>query len=320
MARKFFLALSVITFLIIGLSSGVWSLEKIRFAISVKEVIYYYLPDMAAAERGLWKENGLEASSTALKTGGDFTRALAAGAIDLGLGTAGTTIQGIVRGVPALIVSDLYHKEDVFLWVRTDSPLKSARELKGVKIGVNRFGGRDHAYGRVVAKALGLEKEVKIVSVGGISEAVAALKSGAVDVTVRSGITMAKLKEQGEVRELLNISTDYLPKDWVDSVMTAHKDYARKNPETLRKGVRALLQSLDYIRNNPGWALEKIKAESGYSEKVARDVYGSLRFTVDGQLSKGSLENVRNFLTEYEIVPKEKMPRVEELYSPEFTR
>lgn len=304
------------------LAFGPWvapsfSQDKLKFATSVREYHVFYLPAMAAEEQGFWKQNGLEVTWSPMPGGGAMIRALAGRAIDAGFTSAATAAQGAAGGVPAVIVSDLYPKEDFFVWVRKESRFKEPKDLKGARLGVARYGGMEHAYGRMVAKALGMERDVRIVSSGGITEALGQMKAGVIDGVVQPLPIMISLKVAGEVREFIAVP-DYLPKEWVDMVTVAHKEWAKTNPGVARRMVKALLQSMEFVGKNARWSMDKMKATSGYSEEVARLMFDSLRFSKDGKIEKKALENVRNFLIEYGITPRDKTPGAEELYSTEF--
>lgn len=291
--------------------------EKLKFATSVRAYSVFYLPALAAQEKGFWKENGLDTEWVPFSAGGAMVPAVAAGEINVALASVTLIAQAAARGIPVWAVSNLYPKEEFYVYVRADSRFKEPRDLKGAKMSVSRFGAIQHAYGRTVTRALGLEKDVRLVATGGIAETVAALRTGAIDALVLTRDQMINFKIAGEVKELVTVSS-YLPKDWVDMVMMARKDFSEKNPDMVKKMVKALLQSLDFIQKNPRWAIGTMKRESGFSEEAARTLYEGFRFTRDGKMEKSAVESVRNFLMEYGIVPKDKTPPATELYTERF--
>lgn len=290
--------------------------EKIKIALAQKVSPHYSLPASAAEEKGFWKENGLEVELVPFDGGGPTYRALASGRIDMVLGSSSAFFQAVAGGVPVMIVSDLYWPGDFFIYVNEKSKIKESKDLKGAKIGVSVFGGVLHAYARVVVTKLGLEKDTKIVATGGSRQAVAALRTGAVDAICLSIYQLINLKLQGEVRELVSLA-DYLPTEWSEHVVSAHKEFARRNPETLKRAVKVIIQSTDFIRNNPRWTMDQLKETQGYSEEAAKIIYEQYSrrsFTEDGKIRKKGLENVKNFLIEFGIIPKEKVPPASEMY------
>lgn len=294
------------------LSLPLTAAEKVRFGYT-RPVAESYLAVFAAEEKGFWKENGLQAELATFGTTPFTMQALAARAIDIGTGSALTTIQAAAGGVPAKMVSDL-NRTAFYLWVRADSPIKDLKDLKGAKIGVYRWGGPSHAYIRVVTKALGIEREVKYVASGTITQEMATLKAKITDAVPGTMQIWLKLWQEGHVWPLLNLA-DYLPKEFLDGVIFTSNDFLQTRREAVKGTARAMVQAVQFIQKNPDWAIAVIKRESGYDEKTARMLLDRhLIFTRDGKISSQAVQNVINFLIEYDLVAKDKMPPAEQLY------
>lgn len=319
MGTKFFLICLVITLTALA-PAALGAAEKLKFGTGVRLSAPYYLTMLAAEEKGLWKENGLDAEWFPLRGAGDYTRAMAAGVIKVGASGAVMPIEVWPRGVRLAIVSDLTRNPFV-LWVRSDSRFREGNDLRGAKIGVSSLSGIVYVYAVSVTKALGLQKDVRFVGVGDLTTAMASLKTGAIDVAVYGIDQMADLKFKGEVRELVNAS-DYQPKEWVDLVIQAREDLVKSDPATVKRVVKAVLQSVDFVTKNPAWSVEKIKSTAGFSEGSAKLTFDFIRplFTRDGKIERKALENVINFLIEYDVLPRDKAPKVEDLYTGEFVK
>lgn len=294
--------------------------DKLKFATSVKLSANYFLPMLAAEEGGFWKGNGLDTEWVAFESGRAHYAAVAAGAVSIGFATTMSDMQAAAAGLPIHIISALQPKDDFTVWVRTDSRFRETKDLKGARIGVSGYGGIEHAYSRMIARALSLEKDVRIVSTGGIASSLAALKAGNIDgVNLPSTTPIINLKVSGDVREFLPIE-NYRPKEWITFIITARKDFTKKSPDVVKRAVKSVLQATDFISKNPRWAIEKMKSKDlvGYPEEAAKLVYNSITWSKDGRISKTALENVRNFLIEYGIIAKEKAPGLEEIFTEEF--
>ena len=294
--------------------------DKLKFATSVKLSANYFLPMLAAEEGGFWKQNGLEVEWVAFESGRAHIAAVAAGAVTIGFATTMSEMQAAAAGLPTHVISALQPKDDFTVWVRTESRFREPKDLKGARIGVSGYGGIEHAYSRMIARALGVEKDVRIVSTGGISSSLAALKAGNIDgVNLPSTTPIINLKVSGDVREFLQIE-NYRPKEWITFVITARKDFSKKSPDLVKRAVKSVLQATDFITKNPRWAIEKMKSKDlvGYPEEAAKLVYNSITWSKDGRITRTALENVRNFLIEYGIITKEKAPSLEEFFTDEF--
>lgn len=297
------------------LANPVLALEKLKFATPIRESPIYYLPMFAANEQGFARERGFEFEWVPMRGGGLVAQAFAARALSLGFNMGPSVIEVIAAAVPMVAVGELTYKSNFIFWVLPDSRFLKPQDLEGAKIGLTAFGGVSHAFGRLAVRALGLEKKVKFVGAGGIPQQIAALKVGSVDTIIQPISILINAKLKGEVREFMS-TLDYLPKEWLDNVIVAEKDFIAKRPETVRTVVKVILQSLDFIRKNPSWAIEKMKPINGYSDEAARVIYEESldRFTKDGKINKKAVENVINFMIEYGLITKEKAPAIEQFY------
>ena len=316
MPRKLFLHL-VMVVLCLGLISPAIALEKLQVGTSLKFAASYYLPMETAEEKGFWKANGLEVEWVPFRgTAAQFV-AVAAGASNIGLATWGAPIVAADRGVPTIIVAEALGMSSWRMWVRTNSPYKHPRDLKGAKIGVSRLGGPAHTFARIVAKGHGLEKDIRITGGGGLRQVMAGIKSGALDGTVNPISATAKLKLAGVIREIASLD-NYLPQPWPwGNVVFARKDFAQSKPELTRRVVKAVLQASKYLSDNPSWGIAKVKKNSRISEVGAKIVFHSYSFGPSGKIDARAVANIRKTFMEYGIMSK-KVPPVDALYTQEY--
>lgn len=298
-------------------SSGLGA-EKFNLGAGYKWEPTFYLPVFAAEEKGIWKENGLEVEWVPFAGGSAMYQGLAAASVNMGSAGSTTHLLAASGGVPAVIVATLVTKMEWPLFVRPDSPMKEPKDLKGKKIGVGRFAASPHIYGRVAMKALGLEKDVRFVQTGGMMEELAALSTGSVDAVIDSLGAVAGLLAKGEVRRLMSVS-EYLPKDWVDQVVGARKDFLKSKADTAKRVLKALFQAVDFVDKNPEWAIARMMAFQNYPDATARLMYKEgLNFSKDGKITRSAVENIRNIMIEYGVITKERAPSVGELYTEEY--
>lgn len=299
--------------------SSAQAAEKVKFATPLRIYPLHYLIAMAAQENELWKKENLDVEWVPFRGTADQTRAFAAGAVSIGLSTAVAIMQVRPRGLALQGVADLHRRNDFVVWASARTNIREPKDLKGAKIGVSMIGTLNWAYGKLIFRALGMEGDVKFVGAGGIPETIAMLKTGVLEASINSISVFINLREQGQVRPVLRID-EYLPRPWVDNVVTGRLEFVKSNPGVVRGIVRAVLSSADFIKKNRPWALNKMREISGYSEESAGIIYEELKFTEDGRIDRKGMENVRNFLIEYGLLKKEEASAVEELYTEEFIR
>ncbi len=298
---------TVMALLVIATSTlAVYALgaEKVKFGTPLKINPLHSLPMIAAEERGFWKEQGVDVEWFPFKGGGPLGRAVAGGAIDMAEETTVSVMRKLAKGLPILVVADVGGEEPMFVWVLTKSPIKTAKDLKGTKIGITRRGGLAEAYGKVVAKGLHIEGEMRLVAAGGIRALGAAIKSGAVDGILSSLLSQAPLKFRGEIREVV-AARDFLPGRWSDRIIYAHNDFAKKSPDPVRRVIRGFLQATEFINKNRDWSVKKMQSFSGYSQAAAEGIYPIVRFKKSGRIDPEALQSVLSFLHDNGLISSE---------------
>jgi sulfonate transport system substrate-binding protein len=308
--------------ILLALSIGaVHAQEKINYGTAIKFSPIYYLPVLAAQEKGFFKKNGLDVDWVPSQSGPDMQRDLATGAVQIGSSNAGTDIPAISKGVPSVIVANLQPTDDFAVWVSTKSRFQKPADLKGAKIGVSRIGGAEHAYGRLVARSLGLESDIQFVSTGGVQESVAVLTTGGIDGVVLSPNQMMDLFLQGRVKPLVQLST-YEKKPWLSYTVVASKAFVAKEPATVKKILASLWEANRFIMSPEGkpWALGKLKEISHYSDTAADKLYALLNLSTNGKFQKQAVQNVVDFMIDYDLLKKSDVSSVEALYTDQFVR
>ncbi len=306
------LLMALVATLVLGLAISGYAAEKIRFSVHIGNNPHYALPILAALDQGLWKKQGLEVEYTGFRSPRAQDDAVVAGSVQMGIiGLAGLT-RGISAGVPYAWVADPMTTR-FYVWVRPDGPVQVPGDLKGHSISITRFGADLHYATIAMGKALGIEKEMKIVATGGVPQRLAAMKSGATDGTTSPFCVILPMKIKGDVRQILAID-EYVPKGLFAQGIFARTELLKKNPDLVRKVTKGWLQGAKFIRENREWSVKKMTEKFRYTPEVARLCYPRLQFT-DGKIDLKRIEAVRKFLVGSGIVPKDKMPPIGRIYA-----
>jgi len=317
MRRTFYLALILVEASI----GSVHAQEKINYGTAIKFSPIYYLPVLAAQEKGFFQKNGLDVTWIPSQSGPDMQREIATGAVQIGSSNGATDIPAMAKGVPSIILANLQPTDDFAVWVLTDSRFQKPPDLKGAKIGVSRLGGAEHAYGRLVAKGLGLENEMQFVSTGGVQESVAVLTTGGIDGVVLSPNQMMNLLLQGRVKQLVQLAT-YEKQPWLSYTIVASKAFVEKEPSTVKRVLGSIWEANRFIMSPDGkpWALAKLKEVSNYTDVAAEKIYSILNLSSDGKLQKQAVQNVVNFMVEYDLLKASDVTSVDNLFTDQFVR
>ncbi|MEE8448739.1 MAG: ABC transporter substrate-binding protein [Thermodesulfobacteriota bacterium] len=297
----------------------VWAAEKLNYATAFKAAVSQQLPVEIALEKGLWRKQGLNVEHIPFRAGSRMGRAMAAGKIDIGTGNSPSIIQQITRGVPVIMIAATQEWSDWSIWVLPGGPVKRPADLKGRKMGISRIGGTSHAMARVAVKSLGIEKEVKIVAVGGTSARVAALKTGVIDAFPQALSSAAPMVEKGGIRRLMDLGKK-LPQPWIDQVIVARMEFIRTNAELAKKAMRGILQAIAFIKANPEYAVKKVMSIKRYNRAAAELSLKGVVYSDDPVIKRAAVENVRGFLIDYGLIKAQEAPPVEKLFTNRLVR
>jgi NitT/TauT family transport system substrate-binding protein len=139
-----------------------------------------------ALEKGFFKKHGVDISGIIQGAGGGSSvRAAMASSLGYGDVTAAPVIAAAAQGQDIKIVSMTSRSlADLVVIVMPNSPLKTAKDMKGKKFGISNPKSLGEMMGVLVMEQAGLKKgDVEMVALGSLGGALTALEKGAVDVT-----------------------------------------------------------------------------------------------------------------------------------------
>jgi ABC-type nitrate/sulfonate/bicarbonate transport system substrate-binding protein len=137
-------------------------------------------------------------------------------------------------------------------FVEQDSPIRTARDLIGKKIGVNTLGAHSEAVTKTYLKRNGLTpaeiKQVELVVVPPVNTE-QSLRQGQIDVASLSGALRDKALERGGLRPLF---TDVaLLGPFTGGSYVLRNDFLKKNPDTVRTFVTGTAKAIEWSRTQP---------------------------------------------------------------------
>lgn len=281
------LALVVVAGSLLFLPSGVAAQEVIRIACPTKT----YFPTILATvakEKGLFEKEGLRPEITIYRGGGETFEALAANSADLGTVAVPLVATSRTRGVLAKIVGGVGDEwSGWILGVKTASPVKSAKELEGKKVGITSAGsGTD-------TLALWTQSEHKVnyqrVGVGGGGLVPNLLNDNLAAAVIYSPLSYQVVSE-GKVRVLIDFATA-MPPNLIGGWTATEKNLTERRP-FIQKGLNALYGALEYMRNNPDYAIKTIAANNELPIEIAKMEYEKtfLRLSRDGKMTLASVQ------------------------------
>jgi NitT/TauT family transport system substrate-binding protein len=233
------------------------------------------MPFAVAMAKGFFKAQGADVTGILTSDGGGTTvRTMLGGNLAYGEINPTATVIAIQQGADLKIVSDNVQTVAEFVWaVKPDSPIKTAADLKGKKIGYTNPRSTSQALAILVLEKAGLKPtDAELVKTGGFGEGVVALDLGAVDITPIPEPLWSKY--QGKYRAVVKASELLPPLDNVVGVTTGKA--AKERGEFIRAVIRARRQAVDYMYANPDESADIIAKTYNLEPAVARSAVKNL--------------------------------------------
>jgi ABC-type nitrate/sulfonate/bicarbonate transport system substrate-binding protein len=268
-------------------------------------------------EQGIWASEGIDAQISSFRGDGQLQQAFSAGALDFGLGS-GPGMGYVVKGVPARAVASVAGEPlNMSVVVTNNSRVKTIDDLRGKRIGVSTAGSLTDWLARRLASDKGWGRDgVDVVPLGEMRTRLAAMKSGELDASVTATEESLQLQEQGVGRMLMTFG-DAVP-DFHTHVIFAADPVRGKNPDLVRRVLRAWFKTVAFMRDNRAATVKSVAKTMGLSEKVVDMVYEEeiKMLSYDGAFSPKALEVIRLSLKELGIL--ERVPEAKDLYDSSF--
>ena len=238
----------------------------------------FHIPTYIAMDHGFFKKEGLDASWVEL-TGRALVTAGISGNVDFVPIPSGGS-QALLRGAKLTYVVGQSLRSQ---WTITvPKSITKVEQLKGKTFGYGRQGGADYDEGAaVMLRVFKMEvgKDYKVISFQGEADRIAALINGDIQAAILSVPHAAKAVSAG--MHVLIRTGDYIPR--AGGSVWVRTEYLEKNPETVKKFIRAMANAVTFYRSNKQGSVETIKkylgitndAEAGAIWDQLKDAFGA---------------------------------------------
>ena len=223
-----------------------------------------FTPLWFARDVGLYEKYGLDGKLVYIQGGSILLQAMLAGQAQAAQNGIAETMIAVLRGGDVRILGVTSNIFPYSLIV--SKGVKSAKDLVGGRIAVNRVGGDVSAIAsRVALRKLGLnpDKDVTMLQVGGSPQRVAALQSGTVQGAALDFMSGLRLSKQGYT-VLAQVSLNY---PYLGPVVSAR--FLRENPAAAEAFLRAFVEGIARFKRNRE---EGVKALARYMKSNETDV------------------------------------------------
>jgi len=244
----------------------------------------FHIPSYVAMDQGFFKAEGLDAKIISL-TGKALVTAGIAGNVDFVPIPSGGT-QAALSGAEIRYVVGESLKSQWVILVRADSNVTKADQLKGKTLGYGRAGSADYDEGAFVLERffhMNVGKDYKIISFQGEAERVAALINGDIQGALVSAPRVPEALRAG--MKVLLRTGDYIPR--AGGAFWTRKEFVDKNPEAVKKFIRAIARGVMYFRDNKQGSIATLKEHMGIkTDEDAGVVWDQLHNTFGAEMPK----------------------------------
>lgn len=285
-----------------ALSWTVVGAETIHIGISTPGL--YEIPTEIAKRKGFYKEEGLEVRKVVMRTG-LHPASLLAGELDYTT-VGGIIIRSALQGMPAKMVMGFFDKPLHMLIGRPG--IQKVTDLKGKKIAVSSFGSTPHVLLREALKKEGMnpDRDVTILTVGGSSDRLAALRAGFVDATPLDLAYIDRTEKLGFRNILYFGGVVDLPLGG----LAATKEKIEKDPDQVRRVIKGTLKGIRFYKNNKQETLDIMRSYLRIGDEALDKVYqfALKSLNEDGTLAPASLNNELRLARELLKIKEEVSP------------
>jgi NitT/TauT family transport system substrate-binding protein len=285
--------------------------KKVTIAVGGKS-LFYYLPLTVAERKGYFKDEGIEVEIPDFAGGARALQALVGGSADMVSGAYEHTINMAAKKQPikAVVLQMKFNAMALAMSRERAAKFKSAKDMKGWKVGVTAPGSSTNMYANNLLVKEGLKPtDISVVGVGTGAGAVAAIEKGELDALVNLDPVLTQLESTGKFVTLFDTRTekgmkDVYGGDYMASVIYVTDEYVKKNPNTVQAVVNAMVRADKWIaKATPQEIVDLMPAEykagnpSLYKEGLLKNMIG---FSENGEMSMKAAENVYKVLKQFE--------------------
>ena len=311
--RRLAFAALALTIASLGFTAGARA-DTLRVGKSVP-VAFSFVPLDVGIQKGIFKKNGLDIKYFSFHGGGKEQQAMAAGSIDVGLGS-GPAMGFIAKGAPVKAIAAMAGPPLLLvIIVRPDGP-KTVADLKGKKISVSTRGSLTYWLTRETARRQGWGPDgINAIPLGRTKGQIIAMEHGDTDGMVTDIATALTLEQQHKARILVHFNDIH---DFLMHVIFATNDAIAKRPDDLRKFLKGWFETIKYMRDHKAETVKIAEPIIHASPEITSKVYDQLMpmFLDDGHFPPKAMTVLSESYVTLGILKKEPDPKT--LYTEAF--
>ena len=215
-------------------------------------------------QAGIFQKHGIELETLGTQGAGETLQPIISGSADIGVGVGtSTAMRAFVRGAPVrALAAGFTGTEDLYWYVRADSPIKSFANLTPRNtIAYSTNGSTSHVIVLGFAKDLGVK--AKPTATGGPPATLTLVMSGQIDVGWGAPPLGLEEAQQGKIRIIARGSDLPATRHQTVRVVIVNADALKTRKDVMARFMRAYRETLDWMYASPD-------ATKFYAEKIGK--------------------------------------------------
>src|SRR5215468_311407 len=288
--------------------------RKVVFGVPVTPANVVHIPPYVAKEMGFFFGENIEVELVTFEGGTQTLRGSVAGGLDITGTSADPAIIAAARGAGTKVLGTYSHKLSQSMLVQGD--IKSCKELKGRKIGIQEIGAFSEVLSRAVMATCGLTpKDVQYVNVS-TKGRVPGLLTGQIDTAIlHVDQALVAKKKKPDLNILVNL-WEPLPK-WLYAAYIAPEKEINSNRQLYVDIMTALIKANRFMYNNKSKTIEIATKYTQQPADIVGETYDILTnagaWPVNDGLPRDMVEWTINKQVELGTIKAEEKPSYEKL-------
>ncbi len=253
----------------------------------------YQLPLWVSKEVGISRKYGVELEPLLIAGGSLNMQALIANSTQMSQNSASSAIQAALRNAPVILVATLDNKMPFQIIARPE--IKNPQQLKGKKIGIQRFGGSNDIGVQWALRAWHIDpRQVTLLPTGSTTARMSALMLGHVDASIFSYPEIYHAKRLG-----MNVLADMGDfSAYPNTSLMVTRPFLAKQRPLIKNMLKAHLEAIHFIKSNKTGSLKVLRKYLGINDAAAVEAtYDFFSRRLDS-VPRTSVEGVKRILKE----------------------
>jgi ABC-type nitrate/sulfonate/bicarbonate transport system substrate-binding protein len=276
-----------------------------------------FTPLNVGIEKGFFTRRGVTVEEVDFTGSAKLQQALAADAIDIGLGS-GPELAFVAKGNTDLAIAAFAGPPDSqVLVVRADGPVKTARDLKGKHIGVSTVGSLTDWLVRELSRQQGWGPDgIARVALGSTTARIASLRTSGSDGMVTDVATAIRLQQEGIGRTVVHFGT--VAPDFIIHALFATDKVMKERPDDVRRFLGGWFDTIDWMRKHKDETVKIVAPLMHQPPEIVALNYDQVmpNFSTTGKFEHKALAVLARSFVEMKMLPAE--PDMSKLYTERF--